>query len=266
MILSGETIKKLTKEQKLIKNAKEENIHSSSYDVTSTNYILKFISSKETISLIDRESIENLYEKVNIKNGYDFKPNECILVPLQEEFNMPNNICAHIRGRTSFNRLGLLTSIQHLNPGYQGKLNITIKNCSPNTYKLLPNLNIAQIVFEILDTNVDELYLYPNESNPVYQNEDGMQGSKVYTKFIGKVVRHFKGNYYYIENISMDSENKEYVVIYHNLYERNDSNTWTRPAKMFFESIDPNRPDNITKQHTRFEIVDEITKDYTRKD
>lgn len=266
MILSGETIKKLTKEQKLIKNALEENIHSSSYDVTSTNYILKFIPSNESISLIDRSSIESIYEKINIKNGYKLKPDECLLIPLKEEFDIPDNICGHIRGRTSFNRLGLLISIQHLNPGYQGKLNITIKNCSPNTYKLLPNMNLAQIVFETLDTNVSANYLYSNEPNPVYQNEDGMQGSKVYTKFIGKVVRHFKGNYYYIENISMDSENKEYVVIYHNLYERNDSNTWTRPAKMFFENIDPNRPDNITKQHTRFEVVDEITKDYTRKD
>ncbi len=266
MILSSETLKKLIKEQQLIKNANEENIHSSSYDVTNTNYILKFVENKEPISLIDRKTLENIYEQVDIQNGYDFKPNECLLIPLKEEFNIPNNLCAHIRGRTSFNRLGLLTSIQHLNPGYQGKLNLTIKNCSPNTYTILPNMSLAQIVFESLDTKVSDEYLYSNEQNPVYRNEDGLQGSKIYAHFIGKVVRHFKGNYYYIENISMDSETKEYLIIYHNLYERNDSNTWTRPAKMFFESIDPNRPDNITKQHTRFEIVNDLTKDYTRKD
>ena len=28
-----------------------------------------------------------------------------------------------------------------------------------------------------------------------------------YSTYIGKIVRHFKGNYYYIENIAMDSEN-----------------------------------------------------------
>ena len=60
-------------------------------------------------------------------------------------------------------------------------------------------------------------------------------------------------------------ETKEYTVIYRNLYNREDSNTWARPAKMFFEGIDPNRKDNITKQSHRFEIVNDLTIDYTKK-
>ena len=31
---------------------------------------------------------------------------------------------------------------------------------------------------------------------------------------IGKVYRHFKGNYYFVENIAFDSETKERMVIY----------------------------------------------------
>lgn len=266
MILNGNTIKNLTNKQELIKNAKNENIHSSSYDVTSSKYILQFEKSKESISLIDATSLDKMYKQVDITNGYELKPNECILVPLEEEFNIPNNVCAHIRGRTSYNRLGIFITIQHLNPGYQGKLNITIKNCSNNTYILMPYLNIAQIVFEYLDTVVNDELLYPNELYPLYQHENGLNGSKIYTHFIGKVVRHFKGNYYYIENISMDSETKNYVIVYKNLYDRTDSNLWTRPAKMFFEEIDPNRPDNITKQTHRFEVVHDLTKDYTKKE
>jgi hypothetical protein len=63
----------------------------------------------------------------------------------------------------------------------------------------------------------------------------------------------------------MDSETKEYSVIYRNLYDREDSNIWVRPAKMFFEEIDVNREDNITKQNHRFELVDDLTIDYTKQ-
>lgn len=31
---------------------------------------------------------------------------------------------------------------------------------------------------------------------------------------IGKVYRHFKGNYYFVENVALDSENKERMVVY----------------------------------------------------
>lgn len=266
MILNGNSIKKQIQNKILITNGNYENIRSSSYDVTAEDYILKFKTYSEAIAFTDIDSINNMYEQIDIKDFYEFKPNETIIIPIKEEFNIPNGICGHIRGRTSFNRLGLLISNQHLNPGYKGHLNITISNQSPNTYKLLPNMNICQIVFEELNDNVSENLMYYNEKAPFYYNEENTTGSKVYGDFIGKVVRHFKGNYYYIENISMDSETKEHMVIYRNLYSRNDSNIWTRPAKMFFEEIDENRPDNITKQKHRFEIDNNLTIDYTKKE
>lgn len=44
-----------------------------------------------------------------------------------------------------------------------------------------------------------------------------------------------------------------------------DGEVWVRPEKMFFEEI-PERPDNITGQKHRFEIVDSLSIDYTKKD
>lgn len=264
MILNGNSIEKAILKKQLIENASLENIHSSSYDLTIGDHILKFKNNNKVVSLSDIYEIDNMYDKVNIKEGYNFKPGECILFPLEELFNIPSNICASIRGRTSYNRLGLFTTIQHLNPGFKGRLNISIVNNSTNTYIILPKMKIAQVIFEEMDNIVSENLLYYNESNPAYQNEDGLQGSKVYNDFIGKVVRHFKGNYYYIENVALNSETKECVIIYKTLYDRQDSKTWIRPAKMFFESIDPNRSGNVTKQTHRFEIVDNLTIDYTK--
>ena len=51
---------------------------------------------------------------------------------------------------------------------------------------------------------------------------------------IGKVYRHFKGNYYFVENIAYDSESKERIVVYKPLYNRNDGCfLWVRPEKCF---------------------------------
>ena len=80
---------------------------------------------------------------------------------------------------------------------------------------------------------------------------------------IGKVYRHFKGNYYFVENIAYDSETSERIVVYKPLYERADKKQlWVRPEKMFLSEISTDRPDNITGQKHRFEIAKNIEKNY----
>lgn len=81
---------------------------------------------------------------------------------------------------------------------------------------------------------------------------------------IGRVYRHFKGNYYFVENVAYDSETKERMVVYKPLYNRDDGRSiWVRPEKMFLEQI-PKRPDNITGQNVRFELVEDIEKNYIK--
>ena len=81
---------------------------------------------------------------------------------------------------------------------------------------------------------------------------------------IGRVYRHFKGNYYFVENVAYDSETQERMVVYKPLYPREDGKMiWVRPEKMFLEEI-PERPDNITGQKNRFTIVDDIEKNYIK--
>ncbi len=75
---------------------------------------------------------------------------------------------------------------------------------------------------------------------------------------IGKVYRHFKGNYYFVEDIAYDSETQERMVVYKPIYDREDGRSlWIRPEKMFLEQI-PERPDNITGQKSRFELVNDF--------
>ena len=79
---------------------------------------------------------------------------------------------------------------------------------------------------------------------------------------IGKVYRHFKGNYYFVENVAYHSETQERMVVYKPLYNREDSRIlWVRPEKMFLEEI-PQRSDNITGQKHRFELVEDLSKNF----
>ena len=83
---------------------------------------------------------------------------------------------------------------------------------------------------------------------------------------IGRVYRHFKGNYYFVENIAYDSETMERMVVYKPLYNREDGRSiWIRPEKMFLEEISTERPDNITGQNIWFVLADDIEKNYLQK-
>lgn len=81
---------------------------------------------------------------------------------------------------------------------------------------------------------------------------------------IGKVYRHFKGNYYFVRDVALNSESKERMVVYSPLYDRKDSLLWVRPEKMFLEKI-PDRPDNVTGQEHRFELVSDLCTYHSRE-
>ena len=66
----------------------------------------------------------------------------------------------------------------------------------------------------------------------------------------GKTVRHFKGNYYLIEEVAKHSETDEWMVVYRALY--GDCACYVRPLHMFCEEV-PKEKENPTGQKYRFE-------------
>ena len=69
-----------------------------------------------------------------------------------------------------------------------------------------------------------------------------------------RVYRHFKGNYYLVEDIALNSETEEEMVVYRKLY--GDGGLWVRPKQMFLEEVDHAKYPDV-KQKYRFELVDE---------
>ncbi len=63
---------------------------------------------------------------------------------------------------------------------------------------------------------------------------------------IGRVYKHYKGNYYLVENLALNTETNEQMVIYKALYE--DGKVFARPISSFTEKLV-----GLSQEH-RFEL------------
>lgn len=73
-----------------------------------------------------------------------------------------------------------------------------------------------------------------------------LKGEKMQELKIGGIYKHYKGDYYRVEDIIYHSETHEKMVAYRALYE--DCRLWCRPYDMFLEEVNKNG------QKYRFEL------------
>lgn len=67
------------------------------------------------------------------------------------------------------------------------------------------------------------------------------------------IYKHFKGDFYLVEEIAKDCETLESVVIYRKLYE--DGSCWVRPLKDFISEVDHNKYPKVSQKY-KFELIE----------
>lgn len=65
------------------------------------------------------------------------------------------------------------------------------------------------------------------------------------------IYKHFKGDYYLVEDIGMHSETQETMVIYRHLY--GDGSLCIRPIESFLSKVDKEKYPNVNQEY-RFEL------------
>lgn len=74
-----------------------------------------------------------------------------------------------------------------------------------------------------------------------------------------QIYRHFKGDYYLVEDLATDADSLEEMVIYRPLYGKGA--LWVRPLEEFLSPVDRCKyPD--ADQHYRFEKIDVPSKNH----
>lgn len=67
------------------------------------------------------------------------------------------------------------------------------------------------------------------------------------------IYKHFKGDYYLLQDIARHSETGEEYAVYRALY--GDCNLWVRPLQMFMEKVDRQKYPDVHQEY-RFQYVD----------
>lgn len=65
------------------------------------------------------------------------------------------------------------------------------------------------------------------------------------------IYKHFKGDYYLVEEVGVYAETMEECVVYRKLY--GDGGLWIRPKEMFLSEVDHEKYPEVTQKY-RFEL------------
>ena len=68
------------------------------------------------------------------------------------------------------------------------------------------------------------------------------------------IYKHFKGKYYIVEDIALDSETLEEVVVYRQLY--GEHKLFVRNKEMFLSKVDKEKYPSVTQEY-RVELIKE---------
>lgn len=160
MILSDKTIKEtIAHKCPLVEPFNKRNLSPASIDLTLAD------------DFIDERGIRTRLE--DRLNAFNILPGEFWLMSTKETVNVPQDMVAVVKGKSSLARMGLMIECAgFVDPGFSGQITLEAKNLNQErVLSLKPGMKICQIVFMKLDKPVDNPY--SKEAGHHYQGQRG---------------------------------------------------------------------------------------------
>ena len=185
MILSDADIRRRLEEGDLVVEPIEDlamQIQPASVDLRLGTEFLEF--QRTNISCIHPNREEEVGEYVTettVPEGEEFilHPGDFVLGTTTERVEIPDDVIAHVEGRSSLGRLAIVVHATAglADPGYQGQITLELSNLGTAPVALTPGMRISQLTFTELSSPAERPY--GAERGSKYQDQSGPQASRI---------------------------------------------------------------------------------------
>jgi dCTP deaminase len=128
----------------------------------------------------EREVEEYVTESV-VEEGEEFilHPGDFVLGTTKERVEIPNDLLAHVEGRSSLGRLAIVVHATAgvVDPGYRGQITLELSNLGTAPVALTPEMRISQLIFTEMKSAAERPY--GAERGSKYQDQAGPQASRI---------------------------------------------------------------------------------------
>jgi dCTP deaminase len=130
----------------------------------------------------NRESeISEYVDETTVPEGEEFvlHPGDFVLGTTKERVGIPDDLVAHVEGRSSLGRLAVVVHATAglCDPGYEGQITLELSNLGTAPVALTPGMRISQLTFTELTSPAARPY--GAERGSKYQGQSGPQASRI---------------------------------------------------------------------------------------
>ncbi|MFA9517712.1 dCTP deaminase [Halopenitus sp. H-Gu1] len=127
------------------------------------------------------EEIGDYVTETFVEEGEEFvlHPGDFVLGTTKERVQIPDDLVAHVEGRSSLGRLAIVVHATAglADPGYEGQITLELSNLGTAPVALSPGMRVSQLTFTELTSPADRPY--GEERGSKYQGQDGPQASRI---------------------------------------------------------------------------------------
>ena len=129
----------------------------------------------------EADEVGEYVTETTVAEGDEFilHPGDFVLGTTTERVEIPDDLVAHVEGRSSLGRLAIVVHATAglCDPGYHGQITLELSNLGTAPVALSPGMRVSQLTFTELKTPADRPY--GAERGSKYQDQDGPQASRI---------------------------------------------------------------------------------------